>query len=200
MKLKTQFTLIELLVVIAIIAILAAMLLPALSAARERARTISCVNQVRQLVLGMTMYLQDNHEIYPDVLGTAEAGILSGWNYFDSRPSVDVLKGDIKKGLLYQYINNTEIFVCPSVSNGTNCSYAMNSHLENGSNVNVSPETLLFLEEAWVEATNDGCYIPGVDPISTKHSGMAVYGAVGGHVFTEKWDIATIKEHCEKQQ
>ena len=200
MKLKTQFTLIELLVVIAIIAILAAMLLPALSAARERARTISCVNQVRQLVLGMTMYLQDNHETYPDVLGTAEAGILSGWNYFDSRPSEDVLKGDIKKGLLYQYINNTEIFVCPSVSNGTNCSYAMNSRLENGSNVNVSPETLLFLEEAWVESTNDGCYVRGVDPISTKHSGMAVYGAVGGHVFTEKWDIATIKEHCEKQQ
>lgn len=200
MNSKNKFTLIELLVVIAIIAILAAMLLPALSAARERARTISCVNQVKQLILGMTMYLQDNRETYPDVLGTAEAGLLSGWNYFDSRLSEDVLKGDIKKGLLYQYVNNTEIFVCPSVSNGTNCSYAMNSILENDSNVNVSPETLLFLEEARPEATNDGCYIPNVDPITTKHSGMAVYGAVGGHVITEKWDISTINKHCQKQQ
>ena len=199
MKFKNKFTLIELLVVIAIIAILAAMLLPALSAARERARTISCVNQVKQLTLGMTMYLQDNREIYPDVLGTVDAGLLSGWNYFDSRLSEDVLIGDIKKGLLYQYVNNTDIFVCPSVSNGTNCSYAMNQYLENGSNVNVSSETLLFLEEARIEATNDGCYIPGVDPVTTKHSGMAVYGAVGGNVFTERMDIATIKEHCKKQ-
>ena len=93
---QSAFTLIELLVVIAIIAILAAMLLPALSAAREQARTISCVNQVKQLTLGMIMYLDANKETYPDILGTTEAGVKGGWNYFDSRPSEDILKGDIK--------------------------------------------------------------------------------------------------------
>ena len=69
------FTLVELLVVIAVIAILAALLLPVLSAAKHKAQRTTCINNLRQINLGVLMYCDDSHDATPSSGSTASSTV-----------------------------------------------------------------------------------------------------------------------------
>ena len=100
------FTLIELLVVIAIIAILAAMLLPALSAAKQRAWTISCNSNLHQIGLGMRMFADDNNEFYP------ESGTTIHWGAVDPPAPNGSGKASWMEQII-SYTATTNVYHCP---------------------------------------------------------------------------------------
>ena len=82
MRIQRAFTLIELLVVIAIIGILAALLLPALSRAKLRAKQAQCINNQKQLSLGTQMYINDNHDTFPGIASRRYGFQAEDWIYW----------------------------------------------------------------------------------------------------------------------
>ncbi|MEN6642224.1 MAG: prepilin-type N-terminal cleavage/methylation domain-containing protein [Armatimonadia bacterium] len=110
---RRGFTLIELLVVIAIIAVLAAILFPVFARARERARSIRCVSNLKQLGSAIRMYMDDYDGYFPWAVDPADRNLPQIWNGFPQWQSW-IAYMPLMHQVVDPYVKNREVWHCPS--------------------------------------------------------------------------------------
>jgi prepilin-type processing-associated H-X9-DG protein len=133
----------------------AAMLLPALAKAKQKAQSIQCMNNVKQLNLGVMMYGNDNKDLFP-----------AGTNWCDS---------------IMPYVKNGKAFLCPQGKAGQRSHYALNARLagQEMKHVQAPAETVLIFE------TDGGWNVAGgreLLPSKSRHSVGSIIGFADGHV------------------
>jgi prepilin-type N-terminal cleavage/methylation domain-containing protein len=197
---RRAFTLVELLVVIGIIAVLIAMLMPTLGRARENARRLRCLSNMRQLTLAWLGYAQNNK----GKLCGADTGI---------RPEIDwVLQGDtldsLKMGTLWPYINSDEVYHCPNERIDWRRTYSINSWLNgegppapgeqfpatNLAQLKYPSRTFVFIEELdWRDYLRNSFMVrpypetAWIDIPAPMHSRVGLLAFADGHAAQWNW-------------
>jgi prepilin-type N-terminal cleavage/methylation domain-containing protein/prepilin-type processing-associated H-X9-DG protein len=213
MSRRLGFTLIELLVVIAIIAILAAILFPVFAQAREKARSASCLSNIRQMGTAAVMYAQDYDEVYPGMWQ---------WNPFALRGHAQYIYPGATVNpetdcQTCPYVKNAQVYICPS--NGKEWSYGYAYPTMWGSSVKVGKndvpsgpslasfskpaDTVMIMDSgAWAGTAQSTALNPKTPRVTT--SGYPYVYAPGTNqwsaplaLHSEMVNIAFVDGHCK---
>ena len=231
------FTLIELLVVIAIIGILAALLLPVLSAAKAKAAQTACLNNQKQLGMGMMMYGDENSGAFPGIASQHSGFNPADWIYWRTNTA---LYPPIEKSPIVSQVASAKgsLFRCPLDQNdadrlaqlGTDdgpylysyslTGYGVNAYPDLNPDVNLGMSSVFTSDAAYIfkqssvrnpvlkimlaeepgtsgssdnptgsHPINDGRWMPGTDPLTSRHRGRANLTFADGHAQAVNWEF-----------
>ena len=219
---QKAFTLIELLVVIAIIAILAALLLPVLVNAKQKAYTITCLNNARQLDIAWNVYPGDNSEnLAPNPPSSPAGSWVRGFEDMSGANLDNTNANLMMQGVIGIYTKSTAIYHCPadtSFVQGLGArvrSFAMNAFVGSepfmpdsykifmrATDFRKPSDTYVLLDEH-PDSINDGWFLPVLDPTdivdwqdlpASYHNRSCNIAFADGHSETHKWrDNSTVK-------
>ena len=175
------FTLVELLVVIGVIALLIALLMPALGKARESARRVNCMSNLRQLATAWLAYAQAN-----------KGQLVPAENWKDGWADAGNTDEAVISGLLYPWVPDPRVYRCPNDPIEKNQrSYSINTFC-NG-DVRDAPRTMVFVEEFDPRGYNLGSFLifnsgdVWIDYPVSWHNGGACVSFADGHVEYFRW-------------
>ncbi len=211
------FTLIELLVVIAIIAVLMGILMPSLRLARDQARRVHCVSNVKSLALAWFMYKDENDDKL--VGGHTDPGNWVGRPSPQQAPIEEQWEA-IRRGLLFPYTKTVDIYHCPADKReaGLNAAFltfsipgGANGESWNGytrakiyGDLKRPATRYVFVEEMDTRGTNVGSWQmnPGpktwVDPLAMWHNKRTTLGFADGHAEMRQWTDQSLIDWLEK--
>jgi prepilin-type processing-associated H-X9-DG protein len=207
MKTRAFTLIIELLVVIAIIAVLMAILMPSLRAARDQAKRVHCVSNLKTLSLAWLMYKDDNDDKL--VGGHTTSG---HWVLSPSGNSIEQKKEAIRQGALFPYVNDTvDVYRCPADlrvkdpgqfafrsfsiaggANGENWSGSVRARIY--SDIKRPATKYIFLEDIDPRGYNTGSWVMDfgppswVDPLAMWHNERGTIGFADGHSEMHRWN------------
>ncbi|MCM8537049.1 MAG: prepilin-type N-terminal cleavage/methylation domain-containing protein [Lentisphaeraceae bacterium] len=185
---KAKFTLIELLVVVAIIGVLTSMLMPAIGKARRKATAAVCVSNLKNVSIGVTLYLDGNGDFFP-----SQGNSWDALDYYDGDNLNSTLFGNYQVPV-DQILDAKEVFKCPAgrktdPAEAFAYDYAMNAALHNYNDTFLSIGALEKPSEVLVNADTNFEWIqpnPG-NRIEVRHGRNVNISWADGHVSQTSW-------------